>query len=334
MKIFVSIPKGSEVEQTFFPDTVKAYLEERFTVSYNPLERQVTPEEFTQYTKDADAVLTGWGHPVITGDMVQGTSLRLVAHTGGSVGSLADGSLYDAGVRVISGNLLYAESVAEGALAYMFMGLRRLPYYTQKIREGLWREPGDQWDGLYDRTVGIIGFGTISRLLIDLLQPFHVNIKIQSHYPIDPDYLQQHHAAAADLDEIFSTCDIVSVHSSMNERTRGMITGAHFAQMKEGALFLNTARGAVIREEEMIEELRKNRFFAVLDVFCQEPLALDSPLRKLSNVWCIPHMAGPTLDRRPAVTRALADDMVKFSSGGPLRLEISAESAKRMTVGG
>ena len=101
--------------------------------------------------------------------------------------------------------------------------------------------------------------------------------------------------------------------------------------LQDGAVFLNTARGAIIREEEMIEALKENRFLAVLDVYCKEPPELDNPLRQLKNVYCMPHQGGPTIDRTPVVTMRLADDLLRFAEGEPLQYEIKAEYAKRMT---
>ena len=81
----------------------------------------------------------------------------------------------------------------------------------------------------------------------------------------------------------------------------------------------------------MIEALKEKRFMAVLDVYCKEPLDLDSPLRSLENVYCMPHVGGPTNDRAPIIAMRLVDDMVRFCEDKPLRYEISGDYAKRMT---
>lgn len=334
MKLFVSIPGNTNVMSTFVDESVKKYLEERFEVTYSPLDRQIQPEEIRQYAGDADAIMTGWGHPMITGKDLENTGIKLIVHTGGSVGSLVDETVYDRGVRVLSGNNMYADSVAEGVLAYMFTALRQIPDYINRVREGGWRYVTDYNEGLLDQTVGIVGTGAISTRVIKLLKPFGVTLKIYSGYPIDVAFLEENNAVQASLEEIFSTCKIVSLHSAMNERTRGMIGKEHFDLLQDGALFVNTARGRIVREEEMIEALKENRFRAILDVYYQEPLELDSELRKLPNVYCMPHACGPTIDRRPIITKRLADNMVLFSEGKEMDLEISREYAKRMTVGG
>ncbi len=331
-KVLVSIPNG-KVKSTFVPKEICEYLEMYFDVTYNELDRQFSKEELAEVLHGFDAIITGWGHPMLGREVLEGNDrLKMIVHTGGTVGNLVDSYAYEKGIRVFSGNNLYAESVAEGTVAYILMALRRLPDYIEMVRKGEWRTESDLWEGLLDRTVGIVGLGTISKIVVRMLQPFRVKLKIYSHYEIEPEFCEKYNVEVVSLDEIFSTCDVVSVHSALNPENRGLIGKHHFEMLRDGSLFLNTSRGAVIDETALIEELEKNRFRAVLDVFCQEPLAFDSKLRSLENVYCIPHMAGPTLDRRKWITKALVDEMRKFFDGAEeFELEISEEFAKRMT---
>ncbi len=302
---------------------------------YLPGDGKATVDDFKKYAKDCDAVITGWGHPQITAEMISKTKIKLVAHTGGSVGSLTGADVYDAGIKVISGNVLFAESVAEGVISYMLMGLRKQPHYITNVRNGGWHlEEKYSTKGLLRETVGLVGFGTITRFLIEMLQAFKVNIMLYSSYPPNEEYCKKHNVTPASLNEIFSKCKIVSLHSAMNERTRGMIGKEQFKLLQDGSLFINTARGRVVREDEMIEALKEGRFDAVLDVYYNEPLEDDSPLRTLDNVYSMPHLAGPTFDRRHHIASAVIDNIIKFENGETMELEITKEVAARMTVGG
>ena len=93
----------------------------------------------------------------------------------------------------------------------------------------------------------------------------------------------------------------------------------------------NTSRGGVIDEAALIEELKKERFTAVLDVYEQEPLPENYPLRNMVNVYAVPHMGGPTYDRRKYVTLALADDIEAFWAGEPVKHEITRSYVSHMT---
>ncbi len=331
-KVLVTIPRNAVLE-TFFPEKVRGKLEEGFNVEYNQTDRQFVKDELREKLRNFDAVMTGWGTPMLDESVLGGNErLCLIVHTGGTVGNLVDSYAYDHGLHVFSGNRLYAESAAEGTLAYMLMGQRRLPYYIDRVRAGEWRTEADVWEGLLDKSVGIVGMGAISSYLIRMLQVFRAKIKVFSHYPLSEEYIRDFHCEQASLEEIFSGCDIVSVHSALNDQNRGMIRKKHFDLLKDGALFVNTSRGDVIDEDELIQALRENRFRAVLDVYQKEPLSADSPLRSLPNVLSVPHMAGPTLDRRPIITSMLIDEMKRFFDGETaFELEISPQLAARMT---
>lgn len=332
MKVFVSVPQNHRVRKSFFKKEVEEYLEERFEVTYSPLDRQLEPEEIAEYAKDAEVIMTGWGHPMITGKALENTKIKLIVHIGGSVADYVNDEVYEKSVRVISGNELFAESVAEGTIAYMMLALRKMPDYVEDMRQGNWKsDVCPPTEGILDQTIGIIGVGAISRILIQMLKPFRVRLKLYSGYPIDEEFLKEHNAVQTSLEDIFATCKIVSLHSSLTERTKGMIGKEHFDLLQDGAVFVNTARGAIIREDEMIEALKENRFRAVLDVYCQEPLDVNSPLRTMKNVYCMPHKGGPTSDRAAMITMRLADEVVHFAEGKAIKYEISNEYAKRMT---
>lgn len=331
MKIFVSVPVDSLVQKSFFTASACAYLEKNFSVMYSSSLHHLQPEEIRFYASDADVIMTGWSHTKLTADILAGTSIKVIAHTGGSVADYVADDVFDAGIRVISGNELYAESVAEGTLGYMLMALRAMPEQISTVQNGGW-QPSFSTEGLFDQTVGIIGFSTVSKKLITLLRPFRVKVKIFSGHAIDPQWLTQTGAEQTSMEDIFASCKLVSLHSSLQPRTRAMIRKKHFDLLQDNAIFLNTARGPIVHEMEMIDSLRENRFRAVLDVYDKEPLALDSPLRKLPNVYCFPHQAGPTIDRRPVVVAALAEDLLRFSRGEPMLYEITSQQAARMTT--
>ena len=331
-KLFVTIPDG-DVKDTFIPDEVKTYMDRNFEVTYNSYGRNMTKAELRECLSDFDAVLTGWGTEKLDESVLGGNDrLKLIVHTGGTVGNLVDDYAYNRGIKVYSGNIMYATSVAEGTIAYMLMALRRIPEYLKVVKSGGWRTEGDMWEGLLDRSVGIAGLGTISRIVIRMLQCFNVKIKVFSHYEIEQEFLDKYNCVRASLEEIFATCDIVSVHSALNEENRNLIRKEHLELLKDGSLFINTSRGPVVNENDLITELNKNRFRAVLDVFDNEPLDNNHPFRTMENVYAIPHMAGPTLDRRKHITRALVDEAEAFFEGRTeSEFEISENMAKRMT---
>ena len=133
------------------------------------------------------------------------------------------------------------------------------------------------------------------------------------------------------LDEVFARGDVVSLHAPWLPQTEGMITGAQLAAMREKATFLNTARGALVREAELIAVLQQRAdLCAVLDVTHPEPPAPDSPLYALPNVVLTPHIAGSVGAECQRMGRAMADELARYVRGAPLHWSITRSQAALM----
>lgn len=323
MKIFVNV--GALIRDSFMKEDTIRRLESLGEVSYcgdDPL----YGEDLKKAAAGADVLFTGWGQKTIHADDIP--SVKIIAHTGGTVGGIIAPDVFEKGVKVLSGNAYYAESVAEGVIAYMLFALRNMGYYSHELSEGRWQE--NRTEGLLDQRVGIISVGAISRIVLEHLKAYRAKVKVFSTRP-DPAYAEKMGFTYASLEEIFSTCRVVSLHTARNPETRHMIRAEHFAMLEDGAVFLNTARGEVIDEDALAAELKTGRIRAVLDVYQTEPLPADSPFVGLKNAMLFPHQCGPTYDRRDFVTQGLIDDVVAFFEGKAVKNEIFAEVARRMT---
>jgi phosphoglycerate dehydrogenase-like enzyme len=285
---------------------------------------------FIEKISDADVCITGWGCPKFEEDILKNAArLKLIAHTGGTVANLVSDCMYEKGIRIISGNWLFAESVAEGVIAYILCSLRDLIFHNNHVHSGGW-ESKSYNEGLLDQTIGLVGFGMVAKYLVGMLKPFRAKIKVYDPYITD-ETCKEYGVESTTLDEVVSGSEIISIHAPKIPETYHMIDKRLLEMIPDGALLVNTARGAIIDEEAMAMELRKNRFKAVLDVYEKEPLPKESKLRGLSNVILIPHMAGPTVDRRKNVTLALLEEIENFFTGKTLRYEINKEYAMKMT---
>lgn len=331
MKILVSMPEG-EIRRSFFPPEVCARLEALGQVVWNTEHVNYTSSQMAQALAGADVVFTGWGTPALTEEVLKNAgTLRVMAHTGGSVAGYATPELYAAGVRVLSGNEIYASSVAEGTIAYMLTALRRLPFFMDMVKTQGWHSGMWYNEGLLGQTVGIVEFGAVARHLVRLLKPFGVRIKVCAGH-LTPEEAAALGVEKAGLAELFETCHIVTLHGASGPDTYHMIDGALFEKMQQGAVFVNTARGSLVDETSLVRVLAKRRDLqAILDVFETEPLPAESPLRTLPNVYIVPHMAGPTIDRRPLVTMGLIEDIRALEAGGAPQLEITAQRARFMS---
>ena len=164
-----------------------------------------------------------------------------------------------------------------------------------------------------------------------MLKPFRVKIKLYSRKQMPADFLKEYNIEQVGLDELFATSDVITMQTSLNEHTIDMITSKQLSLIKDGALFMNTSRGPIVNEEDLIAAINENRFDVVLDVYNKEPLPEDSGLYGHSNVMLMPHMGGPTMDRRDMITNALITDVQNHMGGAELAFELTWDKAKEMT---
>ena len=330
MKVFVNLPAGT-TRASFFPESVKEKLERLYDVTWNETGHDLNEDELADCLRDADVCFTGWGSiPFSPKVLEKADKLKVIAHTGGTVASLVGDEAYDKGIRIISGNELYARSVAEGTICYILAALRRIPQYCNIMEKDGWH-PADWYsEGLMGQKVGLIGFGAVARHTLKLLKAFDTEIFINADHVSEEEAIS-YGAKKATMERIFSECKIVSVHLARTPETYHIIDEKLLSLLKPDSLLVNTARGSVIDEASMAEMLKKGRFRAIIDVYEKEPLPMSSALRGLENAILIPHMAGPTVDRRPFITDALTDVLPDALSGKETYLDISREAMHRMT---
>jgi len=125
-----------------------------------------------------------------------------------------------------------------------------------------------------------------------------------------------------DLEQVLREADVVSLHTPLSEATRGLISRERLALLRDGATLVNTARGAVVDEDALVDELESGRIGAGLDVFVHEP-HVPERLRGLPNVVLTPHIASSTVETRAAMTRCVVDNVLAFARGEPLPTPVS-----------
>lgn len=334
MKAFVSLPKNSQFKH-FFPEENIKLTESLGNIRWNPLSRNLTPEEVAADIGDAEVYVTGWGSPALDRTILDAApNLRLLAHLCGSVSPFVSDALWERGIRVICGNDFFAESVAEGTIGYMLSALRDIPKYSHALKtEGKWKTSRDYTRSLLGKTVGIISYGAIARHLVRMLQPFRVRIKVYDIVPLPESDVLRYNLTPASMEEIFSTSDIITVHTPLYDKTYHMIGEELFRLIPNDAILINTSRGAILDEAALARELGHGRFRAMLDVYEKEPLPENNPLLQQENVLLMPHMGGPTTDLLKSITRTILLEAAAFiDHGDDLPHEVSKERASTMTV--
>ena len=211
------------------------------------------------------------------------------------------------------------DEVSNHAIALLMDCARKLSYTAVLAKEG---KTGYQFiQPLYrmqGRTLGLVGFGRIPRLVAQKMKGFGLDLVAYDPYA-DPKVAAQYGVELASFEELLERSDYVSVHCPLTEETRHLFDRAAFAKMKNSAIFINTARGAVVNETDLIKALKTHQIaMAGIDVTETEPIRPDHPLLKLDNAIVTPHIAWYTVESVLALQRMVAEEVVRVLSGeGP-----------------
>ena len=332
--ILITLENG-KTRETHFPQFIQTRLAEIGNVRWNETGKPFTAAVLRGEIADTDICLTHWGCPAFSDDVVNNAKkLKLIAHAAGSVADLCSAGVYDKNIKVTSANDVMAFYVAEGALAYILCSLRRIQKADNLMKSNvMWpREDMVRAETLISKKVSLIGLGAVGRNLLRLLEPFNVRAAVYDPYINEAQFKSEKLPCDAELkslNDALAWGDVISVHASLTPETINLLGKNELALIRDKCTVINTARGAIIDESALINELERGRLYAVLDVYNPEPPAADSPLRKLENVILVPHMAGVTA--RENMTSAILDEIERFLQGKSLLYEIRRERFEKMT---
>jgi phosphoglycerate dehydrogenase-like enzyme len=280
---------------------------------------------------DVELIFSGWGAPTFDeAFLAAAPNLKAIFYGAGSIRGITTDAFWDRGLVITSAYGANAVPVSEYTLATILFSLKRGWQFAAALRRDH-RYPvreDMQVAGAYGSTVGIISLGMVGRLVCERLRPFDLNVIAYDPFAT-PETASMLGVELCSLHDVFARSDVVSLHTPWLPETEGMIASEHFEAMKPGATFINTARGAVVREMEMISVLQKREdIFAVLDVTHPEPPPSESPLYVMPNVLLTPHIAGSVSAECRRQGRYMVEELQRYLHGEPLLFGITRERAK------
>lgn len=222
-------------------------------------------------------------------------------------------------VVAITGGGETGVDTAEHTLALMLAAVRHIPQGDASIRAGRFQEgvaPGLRLSG---RTVGILGFGLIGARVATYCRALGMNVIAYSR-SMTPARAAAAEVEAVGVDELFSRADVVSIHLVLSSETAGLVGESRLSRMKRGALLINTSRAQIVDEAALLAALGSGRIQAALDVFNEEPLSPDHPLRKAGNVVLTPHVGYGTREIYELFYRNSIENTLAYLDGAPIRL--------------
>ncbi len=250
-----------------------------------------------------------------------GSRLRVIGRAGVGVDNIDLEAASSRGVLVVNAPHSVTVAVAELTLGLMLSLARHIPYADEGMRRAQWRKAELKGSELAGKTLGIIGMGRIGTAVAARARAFEMSVLGFDAY-LSEQYIREHGAAPAELDELLAKSDYVCLHLPLSEETHGMIGSEALEKMKPGARLISAARGGIVDEQALYDALQANRIAgAALDVFLNEPPG-ESSLLTHPNVIATPHIGAQTEEAQAKAGLDIATEVLAALNGDELRWRI------------
>ncbi|MFC2005398.1 2-hydroxyacid dehydrogenase [Chloroflexota bacterium] len=287
-------------------------------------------EEITRQVRDADFLVTLYSGRIPDQVLQQAKQLKLIQSMGQGTDHIPGRLASELGIPIANSGGANVVAVAEHTVLLMLATMRNFLPSVETIRQGKSSNDMERRDfhQLYEKTVGIVGFGNIGRWVAKVVQGFDTNVIFYEKADIPQPIIAELQARRVSLDELLSSADIVTLHVPLLESTRRMIGWEQLTMMKPSAFLINTSRGSVVDEAALIRALREKRIAgAGIDVFEQEPPSLDNPLLNMDNVVATPHIGGAAWENWLPRVGTIWENILRVWEGGEPHNIVTLEDA-------
>jgi D-3-phosphoglycerate dehydrogenase len=282
-------------------------------------------EEAIVHARDADGIIVRSATKV-RGELLEACEkLRVVGRAGIGVDNIDIGAATERGIVVLNTPDANATTTAELAIAHMFSLSRHIPDADRSVRNGEWTPAKFLGAELTGKTVGIVGFGTIGRLVAERCRG--LKMKVIGYDPfVTEATFSEHGVDVRELDELIGEADYVTLHCPVTDETRGLLDADRIARMKQGARLINCARGGLIDEKGLEQALSSGHLSgAALDVFETEPPGQSSLLAQ-PNAYFTPHLGASTHEAQTAVGVQIAHHVAAYLTRKEIRNAVNVPS--------
>jgi D-3-phosphoglycerate dehydrogenase len=285
----------------------------------------LTPEQLVERIGDYDALVVRSETKVTAEVLAAATRLRVVGRAGVGVDNIDIDAATRHGVLVLNAPTGNTIAAAEHAVALMCALARNVAAADQSLHAGRWERSKFMGVELREKTLGLLGLGKIG-FEVARAASQGLLMRVIAHDPlVAPERAQQAQVELVDLDTLIRESDVLSVHTPLNDSTRGIVGAAQLRAMKPTARVINVARGGIVDEEALAAAIRDGEIAgAAIDVFTKEPPPADHPLLQLPQVLVTPHLGASTLEAQINVAYDVADQIVTVLGGGAARYAVNA----------
>ena len=269
------------------------------------------PEEFKNIIPNYDGLIVRSATKV-TGDIIEAaTNLKIIGRAGAGVDNIDVETAKSKNIIVMNTPGGNTNATAEHTMGLIFALLRKITIANETTHKGLWEKKKMKGNELKGKKIGIIGFGNVGKRVAEISNLLDMKVSIYSSYFNSlKDNFKNY--VSSDLNNILSNSDIISLHCKPNKDSSSIITKDEFKMMKKNCILINTARGGLINETDLIQALKSNLIKgAALDVFKKEPLE-ESELFNLENIILTPHIAASTDEAQIVVAEMVANQFCEY----------------------
>lgn len=265
--------------------------------------------ETIRVLRDADALIAG--AEFLTAEVLaELPKLRVIARAGVGYDRVDVAAATRRGIPLTITPTANHEAVAETVFALMFAIAKNVIDNDARVRSGGWRKGPTQ--PIRGRTLGLFGLGRIGRSTAIRARAMGMTVIATETFP-DEAFAKQHSIELVDFDTLVARSDYLSVHCPLNSATRGMFNRDVFGKMRSGTVFINTARGELVNEADLVDALANHLGAAGLDVFAEEPPSPENPLFRCQNLVASPHLGGADTLAQQSMAIEAADCIIKLS---------------------
>ncbi|KLO22045.1 2-hydroxyacid dehydrogenase [Marinitoga sp. 1197] len=272
-------------------------------------------EELKEKVKDFD-VLVVRSATKVTKDIIEnGKNLKLIARAGMGLDNVDLEAAKEKNIKVINTPGANSLSVAELVVGYMLSIYRHIVTGTVSLREKRWEKKTLKGVELTGKTLGIVGFGHIGKLVRKLVTGFDMKVLVFDVFEIPEEIQKEHNVKQVSMEELLKNADVITLHVPLNEKTRHLISDKEFEVMKNNVIIINAARGGVVDEEALLKYLENGKVLgAGLDVFETEPPVSEVQMKLLNHpmVVATPHIGATTKEAQRRVGLELVDKIVEI----------------------
>ncbi|MGB9813055.1 MAG: phosphoglycerate dehydrogenase [Thermovenabulum sp.] len=282
----------------------------------------LSEDELVNIIKDYDALIVRSATKV-TRRIIENSRLKVIGRAGVGVDNIDVEAATERGILVVNAPCSNTIAACELTLGLMFSLVRNIPQANQSIKEGKWEKNKFLGTELYRKTLGVIGLGRIGREVAIRAKGLGMNVIGYDPY-ISKTTAAQYKIRMTNFEELLKTSDIITIHTPLTRDTYHLIGYKEFEMMKKGVYIINCARGGIIDEKALYDNLISQKVAGcALDVFEKEPPE-NNPLLQLPNVIATPHIGASTKEAQKMVSIEIAEEVINALKGEPVRSCVNA----------